>query len=257
MTMGTLGVRGTVLSPSEAGGFELAVRSDAFWMRMASDAVRSETVGNLAGSQADASRLRLMVEGERAFALGADRTLTPTFEVGIRHDGGDAETGTGLEVGAGVRYAGEGITIEGAVRTLIAHEENGYEEWGASGSVRFDPGPSGRGLLLTLAPTFGAASSGVERLWSLSDTRWLAGDADFEAGRRLGLEAEVGYGVGVGLLRTRGGADPVYGRLALGGRRASVASRRAVGGGRWLRTSLWASRGGRARKAAMTRLSRP
>ena len=211
MTMGALGVRGTVLSPSEAGGFELAVRSDAFWMRMASDAVRSETVGNLAGSQADASRLRLMVEGERAFALGADRTLTPTFEVGIRHDDGDAETGTGLEVGAGVRYAGEGITIEGAVRTLIAHEENGYEEWGASGSVRFDPGPSGRGLSLTLAPTFGAASSGVERLWSLSDTRWLAGDADFEAGRRLGLEAEVGYGVGVELLRTRGVLTPYTG----------------------------------------------
>ena len=211
MTMGALGVRGTVLSPSEAGGFELAVRSDGLWMRMASDAVRSETVGNLAGSQADASRLRLMVEGARAFALGADRTLTPTFEVGIRHDGGDAETGTGLEVGAGVRYAGEGITIEGAVRTLIAHEENGYEEWGASGSVRFDPGPSGRGLSLTLAPTFGAASSGVERLWSLSDTRWLAGDADFEAGRRLGLEAEVGYGVGVELLRTRGVLTPYTG----------------------------------------------
>ena len=67
----------------------------------------------------------------------------------MRHDGGDAETGTGVEVGAGIRYAGSGVTVEGSVRGLVAHEASGYEEWGASGSVRIDPGASGRGLSLS------------------------------------------------------------------------------------------------------------
>ena len=195
MTVGAIGAHGTVLTPSEAAGFALAVRSDAFWVRMGSDAVRSASAGNLAATRADASRLRLTAAGSRAFPLGAHDTLTPTLEVGVRHDGGDAETGTGLEVGAGLRYAGDGITIEGAVRSLVAHEADGYEEWGASGSVRVTPGGSGRGFSLTLAPAIGVAPSRAERLWSLDFARTLAGDADAEAGRRL--DGEVGYGVGL------------------------------------------------------------
>ena len=195
MTVGAIGAHGTVLSPAEAAGFALAVRSDAFWVRMGSDAVRSASAGNLAATRADANRLRLTATGSRAFPLGADDTLTPTFEVGVRHDGGDAETGTGLEVGAGLRYAGDGITIEGAVRNLVAHEADGYEEWGASGSVRVTPGGSGRGFSLTLVPAIGVAPSRAERLWSLDFARTLAGDADAEARRRL--DGEVGYGVGL------------------------------------------------------------
>ena len=207
MTMGAFGARGSVLSPSEAAGFELAIRSDAFWVRMSSDAVRAETGRIPADSRADASRLRLSLEGARAFALGARRTLTPAIEVGVRHDGGDAETGTGIEAGAAIRYAGDGVAIEGAVRTLVAHEESGFEEWGASGSVRIDPGATGRGLSLTLAPTFGTASSGAERLWSRGDMRALAGDADVQAGRRL--EARVGYGMS--LPQARGTVTPYTG----------------------------------------------
>ena len=33
-----------------------------------------------------------------------------------------------------------GLTIEGAVRGLLAHEDSDYQEWGASGSLRIDPG---------------------------------------------------------------------------------------------------------------------
>ena len=192
MNMGALGARGTMLSPSEAGGIELALRSDAFWVRMTSDEARSETAGDLADIRTDASRVRLFLEAEREFAVRGEGTLTPSFEVGVRHDGGDAETGTGFEAGAGMRYAAEGIAIEGTVRKLVTHEDSGYEEWGASGSVRIDPGASGRGVSLTLAPAFGAASSETERLWSLGDARRLSGDTGVDAGSRL--EAEVGYG---------------------------------------------------------------
>ena len=192
MNMGALGARGTMLAPSEAGGVELALRSDAFWVRMSSDEARTAAAGDLADIGTDASRVRLFLEAVREFEVRGEGTLTPSLEVGVRRDGGDAETGTGFEAGAGMRYAAEGIAIEGAVRKLVTHEDSGYREWGAGGSVRIDPGASGRGLSLTLAPAFGAGSSDAERLWSLGDARSLAGDAGAGAGSRL--EAEVGYG---------------------------------------------------------------
>ena len=79
------------------------------------------------------------------------------------------------------------------MRTLIAHEDSGYEEWGASGAMRLGPGASGRGLSFRLAPTWGVASSGVDRLWSARDAQGLAPDGTFEPERRL--DAELGYGL--------------------------------------------------------------
>ena len=189
MRMGAVGARGTVLTPGEAGGFELAVRTDALLVRTTSDATEG-----MASSESATSRLRLTLDGSRRFEMGGG-TLTPRLELGLRHDGGDAETGTGVEVGAGLRYQGEGVSVEGAVRGLLAHEDEGYREWGASGSVRIDPGASGRGLSLTLSPAWGAASSGTERLWGLRDASGLAANDAFDPEHRL--DAEVGYGFAV------------------------------------------------------------
>ena len=65
------------------------------------------------------------------------------MEVGLRHDWGDAETGFGLELGGRVQYADPalGLTIEAAVRGLLAHEDSDYQEWGAWGTVRVARGP--------------------------------------------------------------------------------------------------------------------
>ena len=119
----------------------------------------------------DASRVRLALEGSRAFETGGGGALTPGLEFGVRHDGGDAETGTGVELGGRVSYTapGSGLSVEASVRTLVAHEDSGYEEWGASGSVRLDPGAFGWGLSFSVAPTWGTPSSGAERLWSARD----------------------------------------------------------------------------------------
>ena len=214
MRMGAIGARGELLSAEQAGGMSLAIKTDAFLVEMESDAVR-RTDGNMAGTKSDASRVRLALEGSRAFEVGAG-TLIPRAEIGIRQDGGDAETGTGVEIGGGISYQGAGFSIEGSVRKLVAHEESGYDEWGASGSVRIDPGASGRGLSLTLTPTFGAASSGVEQLWSHRDATGLTPGGEFEAESRF--ETELGYGIG--LPGTRGLLTPYTGlSLAQGGDR--------------------------------------
>ena len=191
MRMGALGVRGEVISPDESGGLGVAVKSDAFWVSTESEAVRN-THGNLEGASGDATRLRLLVETSRTFETGGG-TLTPSAEAGLRYDGGDAETGTGIEIGGGLRYQSPRITIEGQVRTLLAHEESGYEEWGASGAIRIHPSGAGRGLSLTLAPTWGAAHSGTDALWADSQRHAFEQSTEFEAETRL--ETEIGYGL--------------------------------------------------------------
>ena len=195
MRMGALGLRGEVVPAEEAGDIELAVKADAMWVRTESDAARSSIGGNLEAASGDASRVRIALEGSRVFATGSGGMFTPTLELGLRHDAGDAETGTGVEVAAGLRYVdpGLGLTMEGNVRGLLTHSDDGYEEWGASGSVRLDPGVSGRGASLTIAPVWGAASGGVEQLWSTGATSGLTLDDEFKA--EAGLQTELGYGL--------------------------------------------------------------
>ena len=95
-----------------------------------------------------------------------------------------------------------------------------------SGSVRIGAKPSGRGISLTVAPSLGAASSGVERLWSHADARALVRDGGPEAGSRL--ETELGYGLRAPI--GRGAMIPYTGRsLRNGGaREMRVGARWAV-----------------------------
>ena len=193
MQMAAMGARGVLLPANAEGGLELALRTDALLLRMRSDAVTGDA-GNLAESEADISRLRLILEGSRRFELTDGRTLTPSFEAGLRQDGGDAETGTGIVVGGGLSYGdpAAGVTLGANLRGLVAHEDADYAEWGASASLRVDPGTSGRGLSLTLAPGWGAPSGGTERLWSLGDAQALAASDGVDPAARL--DAEAGYG---------------------------------------------------------------
>ena len=138
--------------------------------------------------------------------------------------GGDAETGTGLEVGAGLRYVAGPLTVEGQVRTLVTHEESGYEEWGASGAIRITPSPSGQGLMLSIAPAWGRTESATERLWSARDATALGAESEFEADRRLAVDA----GYGVGLAHGRGVLTP-YAGLTLG----EAGARTVRTGARW------------------------
>ena len=201
MRMGALGVKGRVLDGGR-DGLSVNVKSDALWVGM-----ENERTSDMLRTQGDVTRLRLIVEGERAYAVGEGATFTPSAEVGLRHDGGDAETGTGVEVGAGLRYSAGPLSIEGRVRTLVAHEDSGYEEWGASGAIRVSPGASGRGLTLSIAPAWGRTGSATEQLWSARDASALAADEEFEAASRLEMEA----GYGLGLAGNRGVLTPYAG----------------------------------------------
>ena len=208
MTMGALGVRGALLQPSHASGFELALRSDVLWM-----VVDSAAADDLAATTAKAGRLRLLLEGSRPVALAGGGYFTPSLEVGLRHDGGDAETGTGVEVGGSLRYASAwGLSIEASLRALVAHEAQDYTEWGAGGALRFDPGRQGRGFTAAVTPTWGTAASGTSRLWGQSTATGLVPAHPLAAAVANRLDAEFGYGLAT--LRGRGLLTP-YARVAL------------------------------------------
>ena len=187
MLMGGLGARGALLSPTELSAFDVALKSDAFLVRMDTDAATQPALETMT------SRLRLQLEGGRPVELESGR-MSPSLEVGVRHDGGDAETGLGLEVGGSLGYthAQRGLALQATARRLLVHQANGYEEWGVGGSLSLDPGALGRGPSLRMRSSWGA-TSGMDRLWSQRSAADLARSTQ-AAGAGL-FDAELGYGL--------------------------------------------------------------
>ena len=195
MGMAAAGARGELVSARDTGGFELAALADAQFVHTSS-AQATGAGTDLAATQAATSRLRLVLEGAYRVEFVGGLTLTPALEVGARYDGGDAETGAGIEVGGALGFADAklGLTVEASVRGLLAHEDADYAEWGAGGTIRFAPGGgAGLGPSVSVSSSWGAVSGGAERLWEAGDARGLAPDQDFAPAGRL--EAEAGWGL--------------------------------------------------------------
>ena len=197
MTLAAAGVRGDLLTPTESDGFALALKADAFWVRTESDRVTASRFGGLMDARGESSRVRAVLDGSRTFSLAGGATLAPSLELGLRHDGGDAETGTGLEFGAGLGFADPSRGLDMALRVhgLAVHAEDGYDEWGVSGQLRLVPGAAGRGLSASLTPSFGVEPGGTERLWALPNAQALVADGEAPPSSRL--DTEVGYGLAV------------------------------------------------------------
>ena len=192
LTMGALGGRGVVAGAPAEGGLELSVTSDALVVRTTSEAVRGSP-GNLAASEADVTRLRLGLEGTWR-GLG---TLVPTLEVGARHDGGDAETGFGADIGGRLVWADPslGMRAEFAARGLLTHEDGNLSERGFAGSLAWDPSPgTDRGPKLTLRQAVGAEATGGMDALLRPDTARVLEAVNEDGPDRRTLEARLGYG---------------------------------------------------------------
>ena len=198
LAMASVGVRGVLLKAPVEGGAELAVKSDAMAVRTTSEAVRTGA-GNLAEAKADVTRLRLGLEGSRAFHFDGGASLVPSVELGVRHDGGDAETGFGADIGAGLAWSDPewGWSADVRARGLLTHEDGSFSERGFAGSLAWDPAPgSARGPSLSLSQTMGGqASGGLEALLGPQTAQALeAANDDGSALNRRTLEAKAGYG---------------------------------------------------------------
>ena len=191
-SMAAAGMRGDLLAPPvEGSGPALAVTSDALWARTSSEKTR-----DLAASDSDATRLRVGLEGSYHVALEDGGSLVPKLEVGARHDGGDAETGFGVELGGGVKWTdpGLGLMLDLSGRTLIAHGNDDLKDRGFSASFAWDPAPeTRRGPTLSLRQAMGGqAQGGLDALFAPDP---LADRAGSEADSRWAMEAAYGLPV--------------------------------------------------------------
>ena len=195
LRMAVVQLRGMALDGG-GDGVSLAVKTDAMALHIASDAV-SGAGGNLAAAEAGLTRLRLGLEGLRPFLLGGGSALTPSVEIGLRHDGGDAETGFGAVIGARIAWANHesGLGAELRGRGLLAHEAEGFRERRLSASFTWIPAVGGRGPQLSVIQTVGvAAQDGADALLDAASLAKLAANDNGHNPYQRRLEARFGYG---------------------------------------------------------------
>ena len=194
------GLRGVLLDGGDDGP-TLAAKTDVMIVQTSSDAV-SGGIGNLAAAEAEVTRLRFGLEGGLPVRLANGSVLTPGFEIGMRHDGGDAETGFGADFGAGLAWADprRGLAAELRGRGLLTHEAKGFRIHGLSGSLSWDPVAGERGPRLSLTQTVGGSSSGgAEALFGHGTLEGLAANHNGSGKDNLKsrLELKLGYGFAV------------------------------------------------------------
>ena len=197
-SMASLGLRGDLLptqespgSESGAGGPALALVSDALWAGTSSEKTRG-----LAASDSDVTRLRLGLEGSWKAPLEGDASITPKLEMGMRHDGGDAETGFGVELGGGIAWMDPrlGLSLDLSGRALVAHDAGDLENRGFATSLAFDPDPaSERGLSFALRQDWGGqAEGGLDALFQADPLSERTGSGS-TSGSRWSAEGAYGF----------------------------------------------------------------
>ena len=194
LTMAAAGTRDTILEGDDDGA-TLALTADGLIVR-----TTSKGGLGLAASKANVTRLRVGLEGSLPSTLEGGGLLTPSAEIGLRHDGGDAETGFGADIGAGLSWtdAARGLNAEIRGRGLLTHEDGGFRERGFAASLAWNPTPgSALGPSIALRQTAGAsASGGMDALLSRGTMAGLAAndnDNDVDVAHRL--EVKLSYGL--------------------------------------------------------------
>ena len=207
--LAAVGLRGTLLDGGN-DGLTLTSKTDAMAVRTTSGSGSGTDGGKLESAQATVTRLRLGLEAHRPFPLGhpesgadagSGATLTPSLELALRHDGGDAETGFGIDLGGGIvlSHPERGLEAELRGRGLLSHAAEGFRDRGFSASLSWRQKPeSDLGAALSLTRTMGgSASGGADALLSRVTLEGLAasdtgGNDDLKNQR---MEFQFSYGL--------------------------------------------------------------
>ena len=211
LRMAAAGLRGVLLDPGSGSGFQLTGKTDAMVVQTSSGRGKGADGGNMEPARATVTRLRLGLEASRPIGLGpgsgsgagGGAVLTPSLEIGVRHDGGDAETGFGLDLGGGLALSDpkRGLQAELRGRGLLAHQSKGFRNLGFSGALAWEGKPgSARGAKLRLTQTLvGSSSGGADALLARTTLEGLAANDNGAGGndelKSRRLELKFGYGL--------------------------------------------------------------
>ena len=183
--------------------------------------VRLETgdhAGPLHKRSVTATRVRVGIEAIRS--AGSAR---PFLSVMARHDGGDGETGGGLEVAGGLRYEHPvrrlEITAEG--RALAVHSAQVRREFGIALSAMVPPRTDLTGFSLKVESRFGADARRSNPLWG-NAMPWDTPSRQALARQVWTMGWDIGYG-----FRTHAGVATPFVELDAGptGRAAALGTR--------------------------------
>ena len=124
-----------------------------------------ETVSGLAGFRrtgGDDHSLRLDSRFDYGFsAFGEHGVASPYASVSVSGSEAAREAGdTDVEIGGGLGYSNRslGLRMRAGMRGLMSEEEVGFDGWGASGVIFFDPDPSSPlGASFNVSPSWGIA----------------------------------------------------------------------------------------------------
>lgn len=167
-------------------GFSLTVKGVAWTGQMDLD----ENASRISGLAVNVRRIQMSFEGAYRIGLASKGVFQPFIEAGMRGDGGDGQTGLGLELGGGARLAlpSAGLRFTGQGRALVAHKGN-IDEWGFGGMLSYSHGDR-TGPTLELGSYTGHTLGGTQKIWN--DAAWLA---EHTRGRaRTRLQSLMGYG---------------------------------------------------------------
>ena len=190
------------------GDNELRLKAEAFATGADVKGGKAADMVRLSALDVNTQRMRVALQARRPHTLPGGANLTLEVEGGMRYDGGDGETGSGVEVGSAVRYAdaARGLTWGVHTRALLFHAGD-YEDFGIGGDVQLNAGADGQGLSLSLAPAYGnTGGGGVDEVWQ-GGLPVVDADADLQAS----LNTRVGYG-----LPSAAFMLTPYGEMALG-----------------------------------------
>ncbi len=197
MQTAALGARGKLWSGGRA---DVALKASALTVELESDSEQ-----NLSSVTTRAHRLRMALAGNRHGAASArGGRFGQRFELGLRWDLGDVETGAGADLGAGVEYAnprsGTRLRLDG--HYLLVHEESDFEAWEVSAEVGIAPSLWGRGVRFALQPGWDSAGARQRMVMDFTDVlgpAWRGDGLKLELygehaeDHEFGLEGSVRY----------------------------------------------------------------
>ncbi len=187
MRMGMLGLRALWV---ESGGINLSVVGHVGLMKLSSSSGASALLNDV---EASVRRVRVGFEGSHASLRVGGMSLMPFVQVAGRHDGGDGETGQGIELTGGLRVLSGRVGLEARGRLLATHTATDYRERGLSLIASVNPGGGGGGLTVTVAPRWGADTRSSGAMWRDEPLKVGGGPS---AGRHTGaVRTQIGYGL--------------------------------------------------------------
>ncbi|MXW36355.1 MAG: hypothetical protein F4Z60_13050 [Chloroflexi bacterium] len=208
-SMAAAGAEGAPLALAALGGAELRWRADALMTR-----TDTEAVPGLAATSATTTRLRAGLEAAWSRSLASGATVVPRLEIGLRRDGGDAETGFGVEAGGGVRFEdpGRGLSLSLDGRALALHEDRDLKDWGMAVSLSWDPRPETR-LGPSVIATRGWGGAPAGGVAALLEPEAIPGADDGAGGGAGSLGLEMAWGTDLSAWR-HGMTGSAYGRVS-------------------------------------------